>query len=493
MWVRDGGFQISELGYLPHVSGSLDIHGLEVIKSKQDAETARMSEKSRLDKLWLNWKSDDNWVKHAEVLDGLKPNHNLRFLKIERYGGEKFPSWIMRMDAVYSQIKIIKLINCRRCQKLPTLWNLPYLQGLEITNMDSLEHIGAEMLTEDASSSSNFPSLKKLQLCGLQNLREWGEPCSRVRSSRTFFPSLEELIMEDCPELTTTPTNFPSLTKLTVTNNTSGLPVLCILDNESSLACLKNLHIEKVVELTSLSHKLTEYCTSLQELKITNCSSLESLPNLSGLASLRCLDIYWSLKYPLEGLTCCKSLEELGVSIDPKFEFTLPDLTALTRLRVLDVQGMTKMICQLPDWIYSLPCLQELLIGHYLQLDQFPDISPLLKITSLKTLWLCGWTKQDADISLPEQLQHFKTLQVLHIGKFENLESLPDWIGNLSSLQYLAFAWCTKLKKLAATDAMKRLTRLSYLYVTECPLLEEAIKINGTEHHKISHIKVVTE
>lgn len=106
---------------------------------------------------------------------------------------------------------------------------------------------------------------------------------------------------------------------------------------------------------------------------------------------------------------------------------------------------------------------------------------------------LYGWTKRDADISLPEQLQHFKTLQVLQIVKFENLESLPDWIGNLSSLKKLGLHKCKRLKELAAADAMKRLTKLRYLKIEKCPLLKQAIEIDWTERHKIYHIQVDTE
>ncbi|XP_021860574.1 probable disease resistance protein At5g66910 [Spinacia oleracea] len=148
---------------------------------------------------------------------------------------------------------------------------------------------------------------------------------------------------------------------------------------------------------------------------------------------------------------------------------------------------MTKMISQPPDWLYRLPCLTTLHIGKYFERHEFPDMSFLWKITSLKILYLYGWEKLH---SLPEQLQHLTTLKALLITDFENIEYLPDCLGNLSSLDSLYTFKCKNLKKLPTEDAIKRLTKLRYLDIRECPLLEKAVKVNGTEHHKISNITV---
>ncbi|KNA23085.1 hypothetical protein SOVF_028080 [Spinacia oleracea] len=511
LWVNEGGFQISELGDLPHVSGSLAIHGLEHINSKQDAESASLSEKSRVKKLRLLWDSDDDWIKHKEVLDGLKPKSNLRYLIICGYGGEIFPSWLMRMDV----IKIIELVGCRRCQKLPTLGHLPFLEKLLIEDMESLECIGEELhcntaiLTEVKSSMVYFPSLKQLRLIGLHKLTEWVEPSS---GGWTLFPLLEELKMAYCHELTTTPNTFPSLKQLTVTNITSGRPLSNIITNKSSVKCLKVLQLDWITDITDLPEYLAESCKSLQTLKIGNCVNLSflpenlsmlislqvleikrcdklvSIPNLSNLGSLRELMIFHNLALTSvpKGLQSCNSLERLWFACCPKVE-TLPDLTGLTRLCNLSIRSMTKMITQPPDWLYTLPCLRLLGIGSYWELDEVPDMSFLVKIVSLESLHLFGWEKLQ---SLPEQLQQFTTLKELGICDCDNMEYLPDWVGNLSSLRYLSPTRCRNLKRLPTMDAMKRLTKLSFLKIEDCPELEEAVQFNGSEYHKISHIEI---
>ncbi|XP_021846129.1 putative disease resistance protein RGA1 [Spinacia oleracea] len=509
--LTEGGFQISELGGLPHVSGRLTIVGLELIKSKQDAESARLSEKSRVNKLWLSWNSDDDWIKHEEVLDGLKPNCNLRRLIVQSYGGEKFPSWLMRMDV----IKIIELVDCRRCQKLPTLGHLPFLEKLGIEYMRLLEYIGVEFYCNSYSSEANssmvyFPRLKQLELLGLGKLTEWVEPSS---GEWTIFPLLEELKIEDCPELKTTPYKFPSLEQLTVKNITSGLLLTNIISNKVSVTCLKVLQIEGITEMTHLPEVLAEYCTSLQTLRINRCRDLSCLPeslskmislellqikwcpnlvsvpcNLSGFRSLRELEILYNvgLTSVPEGLQSCTAMEKLWISCCPKIE-TLPDLTGLNSLHNLSLRSMIKMITDPPDWLYRLPCLTTLHIGYCEDRDEFPDMSFLWKVTSLETLNLCGWGKLQ---NLPEELQQFTMLKGLGICEFENMECFPDWFGNLSSLNALCTARCKNLKKLPTEDAMKRLAKLSYLDIEDCPLLENAVKVNGTEHHKISKIEV---
>lgn len=60
LWVSKGGFQLEELGFLHHVTKGVFLAGLDLIKSKRDAEAANLSEKTRVDELLLWWETNDN-------------------------------------------------------------------------------------------------------------------------------------------------------------------------------------------------------------------------------------------------------------------------------------------------------------------------------------------------------------------------------------------------------------------------------------------------
>ena len=62
--------------------------------------------------------------------------------------------------------------------------------------------------------------------------------------------------------------------------------------------------------------------------------------------------------------------------------------------------------------------------------------------------------------------------------------ALPEWLGNLSSLQMLYIADCEKLMYLPTEQAMQRLTKLEKLMIYDCP------KLNN-EQSKINHIPLV--
>ncbi|KNA13300.1 hypothetical protein SOVF_118010 [Spinacia oleracea] len=154
-----GGFQISELGCLHQIRGNLEIKGLELIKCKSDAEMANLSTKSKVEQLRLVWDSENNCINHEEVLDALYPNLNLKLLFIKGYAGDKFPTWVTRMNTnagvLYNLIKI-QLIDCGRCEELPTLGHLPSLKKLEITNMLSLKRINPEFYDSSTISSCSM-------------------------------------------------------------------------------------------------------------------------------------------------------------------------------------------------------------------------------------------------------------------------------------------------------------------------------------------------
>ena len=69
------------------------------------------------------------------------------------------------------------------------------------------------------------------------------------------------------------------------------------------------------------------------------------------------------------------------------------------------------------------------------------------------------------------------------------MNSLPDWLGNLSSLQELYIYNCKNMMYLPTTQAMRRLIKLEQLSIHECPKLKErCAEGSGAEWSKIAHI-----
>ncbi|XP_057521345.1 putative disease resistance protein RGA1 [Amaranthus tricolor] len=82
--LSEGGFQIVELENLHHIKrGYLSIKGLQLVKSKQDAEKAHLSSKLRVEYLSLVWDNEDNHTNHDEILKALHPNPHLKKLLIK--------------------------------------------------------------------------------------------------------------------------------------------------------------------------------------------------------------------------------------------------------------------------------------------------------------------------------------------------------------------------------------------------------------------------
>ena len=82
------------------------------------------------------------------------------------------------------------------------------------------------------------------------------------------------------------------------------------------------------------------------------------------------------------------------------------------------------------------------------ELDVFPSLNFIQHShTTLKFLELKGWAKLN---SLPNEIQHFTVLEALCINGFDGIETLPEWLGNLSSLKKLRIWKCNNLSSLEA-------------------------------------------
>ena len=137
-------------------------------------------------------------------------------------------------------------------------------------------------------------------------------------------------------------------------------------------------------------------------------------------------------------------------------------------------------------------CLKTLEIGGFCEeLDAFPSLSSIQHLhASLEQLNLYGWSKLN---SLPDEIPHFTALIYLRICAFDGIKALPEWLGNLSSLQTLHLNSNENLMEMPTVQAMRRLTKLKQLIINMSPKLKESCaKEKGTEWSKIAHIPHIT-
>ncbi|GKV02262.1 hypothetical protein SLEP1_g14719 [Rubroshorea leprosula] len=237
-------------------------------------------------------------------------------------------------------------------------------------------------------------------------------------------------------------TLFPALKNLTLSDMES-LEEWAEIEGVLVFPCLEWLEIQACPKLKTWSMGGFASHHKLSVLRISNCWSLVALPewlgNLSSLTSLR--------------ICRCNKLK------------SIPE-ECLGRLTCLESLWMN------PFWS---------------ELEEYPGLTSMHHLhASLKSLRLEGWDKLK---SLPHQLRHLTALQQLIISRFNGVEALPEWLGDLSSLHRLAIDYCDNLMYLPSIKAMHRLSNLERLSINNCSKLKErCAKERGPEWPKISHI-----
>uniref|UniRef100_A0A7N2LCW5 Disease resistance protein RGA3 n=1 Tax=Quercus lobata TaxID=97700 RepID=A0A7N2LCW5_QUELO len=151
-------------------------------------------------------------------LEGLQPHPNLKGLDLSYYMGVRIPSWVSSL----TNLVHFRLSSNKRLQHLPPINQLPFLKVVFLHNMKALKYISDEDSVSNvlgASSSSSktpfFPSLSSLRISNCPKLKGWwrnsddNEPHHLLLPS--FPPSLLDLQIEVCPNLTSMPL-IPDLT-----------------------------------------------------------------------------------------------------------------------------------------------------------------------------------------------------------------------------------------------------------------------------------------
>ncbi|CAA3024675.1 disease resistance RGA3 [Olea europaea subsp. europaea] len=288
------GCRIEELGFLTNLRGKLDIHNLELVNGIEEAKKADLVGKPKIYKLSFKWttNNDENVSEgnnnDESVLEGLQPHPNLKSIEIKGFRGTKFPSWTMRMEVFLDGrgwLKLDKLIdvsfsNCKNCEEIPIFGHLPLLKYLILDGLNNLQSIGPSFYGGQETRVM-FPALERLILSNMPNLTEWAEaevmPVVETRTCREqVFPRLEDLKIENCRKLITSPSHFPCLKKLEIDTIESDFPLTKILSS-SSPTSLEVLSIRKISSLTSLLPHLKGSQKYLRELTIENCEKLREL------------------------------------------------------------------------------------------------------------------------------------------------------------------------------------------------------------------------
>ncbi|KAK9997570.1 hypothetical protein SO802_022256 [Lithocarpus litseifolius] len=480
---QDAGHWIKELGCLNQLRGKLNLRNLEHVRDKEEARRANLEEKAKIYKLRFYWtrrglEREGNHGNDEEVLEGLKPHRYLKSLAIDGFGGKKFPSWMLTsLDAwdgilLFGNLIEIRFGNCRKCEVLPTLGLLPYLRVLTIE------------------------ALRKLDLSRMPNLVKWTDVMEPATTTGlVVFPCLEELSIQFCNQPKSAPCHFSSLKKLHIRdmcstkfeNIISKLTTLTSLEvwKISGLACLPEKLLQNNASLMSLmiagwadlesivSHEdVWAFCTSLQTLKIKVCWKLQ----IQGVPShLQRLEISGCVILPT-GLQSCTSLTVLEIQRCDKLKSipNLGQLHSLTQLKIWycdnlisipDLRGLHSLIelqichcpklTSLPEGLESLTRLKTLAIGKFCEeLDDFPSLVSIQHLhASLQHLELRGWPKLK---SIPDNIQVWTALESLFISHFEGMETLPEWLTKLYSLQILEIFCCPKLKESCAIGGKER-------------------------------------
>ncbi|VYS59328.1 unnamed protein product [Arabidopsis thaliana] len=223
-----------------------------------------------------------------------------------------------------------------------------------------------------------------------------------------------------------------------------------------SLCLPSTFNPEFLVELymsCSNLRKLWEGTKQLRNLKwmdLSYSSDLKELPNLSTATNLE------ELK-----LTDCSSLVELPSSIEK-----------LTSLQILDLQGCSSLV-ELPSFGNATK-LEKLDLGNCSSLVKLP---PSINANNLQELSLrnCSRVVELPAIENATNLPDMTNLDVLDLSNCSNLVELPSSIGNLRKLAKLLMSGCSKLETLPTNINLKSLRILD---LTDCSQLKSFPEIS---------------
>ncbi|CAM0884796.1 unnamed protein product [Alopecurus aequalis] len=481
----------------------LKVEQLQNVTHPQDAERAKLRDKSDLWLLYLCWELKGEEDK--SVLERLIPPRTLECFIVSGYMNKDFPNWMSNISTYLPSLTFLRLFNLGTCDNLPPFGQLPNLRSLSMENIPNITKIGKEFYGEGGICRK----LRAICLESMTNLVEWWTTRSAEENEEFLIPNLHSLEIKDCPKLKFLP--YPPRCMFWHLENSnrvlpkrgfgklssSALPFQMVVknckfsphksDKLQHLSTLEIFDIESCNGLRAFPESM-RCLTSLRRLQLWSLKDLETLPEWLGhhLTSLECISIkdcplVTSLPESMKYLTALKELwliECKGLDVLPEF------LGQLISLEILNIIRCPNLI-SLPESMKNLTGLRELLLNGCKDLHLLPEW--LGQLTSLQDLRILDCPSLT---SLPESMKKLTALRVLSLRGCSGLDVLPEWLGQLISLEEFNIIRCPNLRSLP--ESIGNLTAMKELYISGCPRLVK--RCQGERAHMISHIpKVVLE
>ncbi|KAK7367065.1 hypothetical protein VNO80_09073 [Phaseolus coccineus] len=388
------------------LGGTLRIEGLENVSNEWDANQANLIGKKDLNILHLSWRGSAN----SEVSN----------VNVER---------VLEALQPPSTLKSFGM-NGYQGRQLPSwmrngavLRDLVEVTLLHCKNCEELPPLG------------KLPHLKRLVVDGMKNVK-WidGESYEGVEKA---FPSLEELSVR----------NLPNLERLLRDEGIEMVPRLAQLRIDGVM----NLKVPHLPCVEKLDARRIDATASFIEGVGENMGCLKSL-------DIRLIKGVMVLPYQLRKLGAIEYLRiEFWDDLEYFSEHVLEGLSSLKSLTISNCEKLKS----LSEGVRHLTCLESLIIWYCPELVTLS--SNMSQLTTLWTVTIGGFS------TLPYGLQCVPSLTTLHINYCRST-SLPDWLGEMTSLEKLEILKCGELRSLPSS--IQRLTNLSLLYIRECPYLK---------------------
>ncbi|XP_027158444.1 putative disease resistance protein RGA3 [Coffea eugenioides] len=384
---------------------------------------------------------------------------------------------------VFPVLEKLHISDCPKLATIPTPGRFPSLDVLEIKK--SCHVLLAEKVL------SNIANLSSLELSGGGR--------QRVESLNFVKRPESSLSIYGCDSLPTDMLErlclFPTLQRveLKLANN------ITTLRGMSCAACLERLTVDFCGNLRELPEDLYQF-QALEHLEISKCPRIDSFgypnPKISFgqkglLKSLEQFTVGWCdalTRLPVEMFESCTSLRELSLfNCSNLVSFPL-DLQRTPSLESFSLYWCSNLITEMPSGFLYLTSLRKVKIGPFSDDSAIEfDWAGLASLSTLRHVSFCGMPDTK---SLPHQLQCLSAITSLSLSFFGAIEALPDWLGNLASLEYLHLWDFPELEYLPSIAAMERL-KLRRLEIRFCPLLTERCTPQSgsdSEWPKISNI-----